>query len=326
MSAEIHHHDHHHDHAHISQVSQQNEKKVLFAIGLTALFMLIELAGGLYSGSLALIADAGHMLTDLFALCLAWAAFRFGRRAANDTHTFGFSRLEVIASLLNALALFVIVIPIVYEAWQRFFSPVAIMTWPMFLVAAAGMLVNLLILWIMTRGETEQENIKGVILHVVSDLLGSLAAIVAVIVIALTGWTPIDPLLSVFVSLLILRGAWKLLKKSVHILLEGAPEGAVPEQIRAALLEAVPNLDKVEHIHVWQLSSGRIMATLHLRPRQEQQAKQVVRQAEQVLRERFNIEHSTLAIAWHDELGTSSCELASPTPATECASHKHTPH
>lgn len=237
--AHDHGHDHDHDHDHTPTVTSANERKVLLSFFLIFGFMVVEAVGGVLSGSLALLADAGHMLTDAAALALAYAAFRFGRRAADSKRTFGYLRFEVIAGFLNAVTLFAIVAWIAYEAWERLQAPPVILAGPMMIVAVLGLLVNVLVLWIMTRGETDHVNVKGAILHVMGDLLGSVGAIVAAIVIYLTGWTPIDPILSVLVAALILRSAWKLLAKSIHILLEGAPEDASPEKVEQGLMGAV---------------------------------------------------------------------------------------
>ena len=180
-------HDHDHDHSHVPAVTQDNERKILVSFFLIFTFMVIEAVGGWISGSLALLADAGHMLTDAVALGLAYAAFRFGRRAADKQRTFGYMRFEVIAGLVNALTLFAIVGWIVYEAIERFQSPQPVMAGPMMAVAVAGLLVNIFVLWYLTRGDTEHVNVKGAILHVMGDLLGSVGAIDAAITIWYTG-------------------------------------------------------------------------------------------------------------------------------------------
>lgn len=293
-------HDHDHDHSHVPVVTRANERKVLIAFVLIFTFMVVEAIGGLLSGSLALLADAGHMLIDSAALALAYAAFRLGRRAADSKRTFGYLRFEVIASFVNALTLFVIVGWIVYEAWQRFFQPTEILAGPMMVVAVIGLLVNLLVLWVMTRGDTEHVNVKGAVLHVVGDLLGSVGAIAAALIVMLTGWTPADPILSVLVAALILRSAWKLLAKSVHILLEGAPEHASPEQMVEGLMQHVPDLAAVSHVHVWQLTSGWTMATLHVRACDDSEARMLVGRVKQVLEEHFGIGHATIAIDWNE--------------------------
>lgn len=180
-------HSHGPGHSHVPKVGVGNERKVLLAFLITFTFMVVEVAGGLISGSLALIADAGHMLTDAAALALSYGAFRFGRRAADRKRTFGYLRFEVIAGLINALALFAILIWISYEAFERFRSPSEILAGPMLIVAIIGLMVNLGVFWILSRGDSEHVNIKGALLHVLGDLLGSVAAIVAAIIIYFTG-------------------------------------------------------------------------------------------------------------------------------------------
>ncbi|MDO5288382.1 MAG: cation diffusion facilitator family transporter [Pseudomonadota bacterium] len=313
-------HDHgNHDHDHTPTVTHANERKVLLSFVLIFGFMLVEAVGGVLAGSLALLADAGHMLTDAAALALAYAAFRFGRRAADSRRTFGYLRFEVIAGFLNAITLFAIVGWIVWEAWQRLAAPAPILAGPMLAVAVLGLAVNVLVLWIMTRGETEHVNVQGAILHVMGDLLGSIGAIVAALVVHLTGWTPIDPILSVLVALLILRSASKLLASSLHILLEGAPANATPDKLRQGLLATVPGLAEVSHIHVWQLTSGRTMATLHVHPADDTQARAVVKQVHAALREQFQIEHATVAIEWREDTplacGVASESGSKPPPA-----------
>jgi len=177
-------------------------------------------------------------------------------------------------------------------------------------VALVGLLVNVIVFWILTRGDSEHVNIKGAALHVLGDLLGSVGAVAAAVVIYYTGWTPIDPILSVVVSLLILRSAWKLLGKSLHILLEGAPENATPEKIEHYLTTNVPGVAAVKHIHVWSITSGRTLATLHVRPEVDEDARKVVRAVEVALRTQFEIEHATVAIDWNDDANV--CSLAQP--------------
>ncbi|WP_397474954.1 cation diffusion facilitator family transporter [Pusillimonas sp.] len=307
-----HDHGHDHDHDHTPTVTSANERKVLISFVLIFTFMLVELVGGILSGSLALLADAGHMLTDAAALALAYAAFRFGRRAADSKRTFGYLRFEVIAGFINALTLFAIVAWICFEAWRRFFEPHEILAGTMMVVAVIGLLVNVLVLWIMTRGDTDHVNVKGAIVHVMGDLLGSIGAIAAASVIHLTGWTPIDPILSVLVALLILRSAWRLLSKSLHILLEGAPEEASPDKLERGLIDSVPGLAAVSHVHVWQLTSGHTMATLHVRPSVDEEARVVVKQVEKALHELFGIEHATIAIDWNTDSAESACTLHPP--------------
>lgn len=316
-----HDHDHDHDHSHAPAVTGDNERKVLVAFFIIFSFMIVEAVGGYLSGSLALLADAGHMLTDAVALALAYAAFRFGRRAADARRTFGYARFEVIAGFINAITLFGIVVWIVYEAVQRFRQPVEILSGPMLAVAVAGLLINVFVLWLLTRGDTEHVNIKGAALHVMGDLLGSVGAIAAALVIRFTGWMPIDPILSVLVSVLILRSAWKLLAKSGHILLEGAPDNAAPQEIERYLMEAVPGVAAVSHVHVWLISSGRALATLHVRPAPGAEPRAVAEAVERALAERFAIGHATVAIDWSGD-GASGCTLSRGEPQ-EPHGHEH---
>jgi cobalt-zinc-cadmium efflux system protein len=306
MSRLHHRHGHHHrhDHAHAPPVGRDNERKVLLSFVLIAAFMVVEVAGGLLSGSLALLADAGHMLTDAAALALAYAAFHFGRRAADSRRTFGYLRFEVIAGLVNAVTLLVIAGWIIFEAWERLREPAPVLAGPMLGVALVGLLVNLVVLRVLTRGDSEHVNIKGASLHVMGDLLGSIGAVVAAVVIHLTGWTPIDPILSVAVSLLVLRSASILAARSLHILLEGAPEDATPEKIERHLLGTVPGLAAVSHIHVWSITSGRVLATMHVRPAADSDVRSVVRSVERTLEADFNIEHATVAVDWTGEDAT----------------------
>lgn len=323
-----HSHDHHHghDHSHTPEVTGANERKVLLSFFLILTFMIVEVIGGLVSGSLALLADAGHMLTDAAALALAYAAFRLGRRAVDVRRTFGYSRFEVVAGFINAITLFAIVVWIAFEAWQRFQQPHPVLAGPMLGVAVAGLLVNLLVLWILTRGDSEHVNVRGAALHVLGDLLGSVGAVAAAVVIYYTGWTPIDPILSVVVSLLILRSAWTLLGKSLHILLEGAPDNATPALIEHHLVQAVPGMAAVNHIHVWSITSGRVLATMHVRPHDDADARIVVRSVERELRSRFGIEHATVAIDWNDESQPCSLSQASVPSAHEGHDHAHHRH
>ncbi|SDE35540.1 cobalt-zinc-cadmium efflux system protein [Paracoccus isoporae] len=310
-------HDHAgHDHSHAPTVTNENERKVLISFFLIASFMVVEVIGGLISGSLALLADAGHMLTDAAALALSYMAFRLGRRAADEKRTYGYARFEVVAGFLNAATLFLIVAWIMFEAWRRFSDPQPVLAGSMMAVAVAGLLVNILAFWILTRGDSEHVNIKGAALHVMGDLLGSVGAILAAIIIMATGWTPIDPILSVVVSLLILRSARSLLRNAMHILLEGAPDDATPAKIEAHLMGAVPGLAAVHHIHVWSITSGRVLATMHVRPEDPAQARAVVAAAEAALFAEFSIEHATIAIDWGDAPG--GCSLTQ-----EEAGHPH---
>lgn len=305
MSA--HTHDHVHDdhaghdqagHNHAPTVSAGNERAVLIGLLLTGSFMVAEVVGGYLSGSLALIADAGHMLTDTVALFLAWLGFRLGRRPADARRSFGYSRLEVLAGLINAITLFALVGWIAYEAVQRFFSPHEVLAGPMLVVAVLGLLVNLLVFRILSGADADHVNIKGALLHVLGDLLGSVGAIVAALVIWLTGWMPIDPILSVLVSLLILRSAWVLLMRTFNILMEGAPDGFDAEKLQHDLVADIAGLLRVSHLHVWSLSSGQTMATLEIHLAPGADAASVTDAVRHALLDEHGITHATIEIDW----------------------------
>lgn len=292
-------HDHDHaGHSHAPKVSASNQRAVLIGLVLTGTFMIAEVVGGVLSGSLALIADAGHMLTDTVALFLAWLGFKLGSRPADARRSFGYSRLEVLAGLINAVSLFALVGWIAYEAVQRFFEPQEVLAGPMFIVAVLGLFINLGVFWILQGADKDHVNIKGATLHVLGDLLGSVAAIVAAVVIWLTGWMPIDPILSVLVSLLILRSAWALLTRTFNILMEGAPDGFEPEVVKAALVEKVPGLASVGHLHVWSLSSGQTMATLEIGLEAGAEPQRVTEAVKAALAEEHQISHATVEIDW----------------------------
>lgn len=307
-----HHHTHGHDHAghsHAPRVSTANERAVLIGLLLTGTFMIAEVVGGVLSGSLALIADAGHMVTDTVALFLAWLGFRLGRRPADARRSFGYSRLEVLAGLINAMTLFALVGWIVYEAVQRFLEPHEVLAGPMMIVAVLGLVVNLVVFRILSNADSDHVNIKGALLHVLGDLLGSVGAIVAAAVIWLTGWMPIDPILSVFVSLLILRSAWALLMRTFNILMEGAPDGFDPARLQQELVSNIQGLAAIGHLHVWSLSSGQTMATLEIRVAPGADAAEVTQSVREKLESEHGVSHATIEIDWNGS-GTT-CHTAS---------------
>jgi cobalt-zinc-cadmium efflux system protein len=277
-------------------VSADNARRVLWALWLTGGFMVAEAIGGALSGSLALLADAGHMLTDTAALGLSWYAFRISRRAATPQRSYGHARFQILAALINGGSLLGIAAWIAVEAIRRLFEPVAILGGPMLAIAVLGLAVNIAAFLILSGGSRESLNLRGAALHVLGDLLGSIAAIVAALVIYLTGWLPIDPLLSIFVALLILRSAWLLVRKSAHILLEGSPDWLDLDELRRSLAAAVPEVEDVHHVHAWMLTSERPLLTMHARVRPGADHEQVLRAIQAVLRGDHGIDHATIQI------------------------------
>src|SRR5690348_5448849 len=236
------------------------------AFALTCLMLVAEAAGGWWSNSLALLADAGHMLVDAASLLLAWTAAYFAARPADARRSFGYARLEVLAGFVNALVQVLLVAWIAYEAVHRLLElgGTEIHSGVMLAVALAGLLVNAIVLRMLHVRGSDDLNTAAASLHVFGDLLGSVATVAAALLVRYLHWVWADPALSLLVSLLILRGAWRLLRRSSHILLEGVPEGVRTEDIRAALADH-PVVMEVHHVHVWQIASGSRMATLHAR-------------------------------------------------------------
>jgi len=272
------------------------ERKLLVAFVLTALMMVAEAVGGLWSGSLALLADAGHMLVDALALLLAVLGAWMARRPADARRSYGYGRVEVLAGFLNALTQFALVAFIAYEAIERLFTPTPILSGVMFIVALAGLLVNVAVLRTLHGHDHDDVNVAGAVLHVLGDLLGSVAAVLAALAVRWLGWLWADPVLSLLVSLLILNSAWRLLRRSAHILLEGVPEGLDTGEIEVALREADASISDVHHLHVWQLASGSRMATVHAQLRDDSHGATAIAAINRVLGERFGIRHVTVQI------------------------------
>lgn len=227
-----------------------NTRRVKIALLLTGTFMVVEVVGGILSGSLALLADAGHMLTDTMALALSAIAFRVSGRPADAKRSYGYQRFQILAAFVNGLSLFVVVGWIVVEAVQRILQPAEILGQAMLVVAAAGLLVNVFVFLVLHGGDQENLNIRGAALHVLGDLLGSVAAIVAALIILSTGWMPIDPILSIAVAMLIFRSAWILVKRSGHVLLEGAPEWLNIDEMQAKIIAANPEVKEIHHVQI----------------------------------------------------------------------------
>ena len=263
--------------------------------------LVVEAIGGLISGSLALLADAGHMLVDAGALMFAWLGAYYAQRPPDALRSFGYARLEVLVGYSNALMQFVLVAWIASEAIMRFATPEPILSGTMLAVALAGLAVNAIVLGTLSH-EHSDLNIASARLHVLGDLLGSLGAVGAALVVRYFGWLWADPAVSILVSLLILGGAWRLLRRSAHILLEGTPEGMDAEIVGGTIEREAAGVEDVHHVHIWQLAGGRHVATLHARARAGYAPDQVILSIRSVLREYFSVEHATV------QLDTVTCE------------------
>lgn len=293
MHAGPHHHQHGHDHA------PRSESRLLLAAAVTTVTLAAEAVGGWISGSLALLADAGHMLVDATALVLAWLGARLARRPADARRSFGYARMEVLAGFVNALTMFVLVAWIVWEAIERIRQPAPILSGVMLTIALAGLAVNLLVLRVLRahgHDHGDDVNVQGARLHVLGDLLGSLAAVAAALIVRYTGWTIADPILSLLVALLIVVSAWQLLRRSSHILLEGVPDGLDMAEVAAAVAGGHPDVRDAHHIHIWQLAGGSRMATLHLRLIEGADRRAATAATRTLLHDRYRIAHTTIQV------------------------------
>jgi len=286
-------HDHAH-HGHNATTSSQN--RVLATFWLIAVFMVVEAVGGWWAGSLTLIADAGHMLTDSGALALAWFATHQTQRPGDAEKSYGHGRFSVLAALVNGLGLIAIVGWIAIEAVQRLMSPTEVKALPMLAIAVVGFLVNGGAFFLLHGADRDNLNIKGAILHVIGDLLASVAAVVAAtVILVMPAWTIVDPILSFVASLLILRGAVGLIGRSWHVLMEGTPEEVDVAEVTAAL-EALEGVTDIHHLHAWSLVPGKPLITLHARLLSGHTSDAVLARMKQTLAERFQIDHSTIQI------------------------------
>lgn len=287
-----------HTHSHAPSSQDQNAKRLMLAFGITASFMIIEVIGGLVSGSLALLADAGHMLTDAAALLFALLAVIFSRKPPSGGRTFGWLRLTTLAAFVNAIALVVITVIIVWEAIQRFLQPQPVAGVTMMVVAVAGLIANIAAFWILHRGSEEKNlNVRAAALHVLGDLLGSVGAIIAALVILWTGWTPVDPILSVLVSCLVLRSAWRLLKESVNELLEGAPASLDIAALKRNLNRSIPEVRDVHHVHVWMVGEKPVM-TLHVQVIPPHDHDALLGRIQHFLEHQYAISHVTIQMEY----------------------------
>jgi cobalt-zinc-cadmium efflux system protein len=270
----------------------------LWAVGVTASILVVEAIGGVVSGSLALLSDAGHMLTDVAALLISLAAMLMAEKPISSKHTYGLARMEVLAALGNTFIFFLMIIGIAWEAIQRFNHP-SLPDWKtMGAVALVGLGANALSAWFLRGSHEHDLNVRSAWLHVLGDLASSVGVLVGVVVIAQTGWTWVDPLLSLAIALLIASSAFKLFWKALHILLEAAPKGLTPEKITEILKSEIPAIREVHHIHLWEVGSGGIHLTAHLVVEDGplSAAQEVAARAERLLEEKYGIVHSTLQL------------------------------
>lgn len=276
------------------------------ALAVTAAFLVVEVAGGLLSGSLALLADATHMFADVGALLLAYAAMSVAERPPSRRYSFGLYRAEILAAFVNAQILLLVSAVIFYEAWQRFLAPREIDTGVMLVIAALGLVANLVSMRFLHGHHHESLNVKAAYVEVFTDMLGSIAVIVGALVMRPTGWLWLDPLLSAGIALVIVPRALALLRETAHILLEGTPPDVDIHDLRSQLL-SIPGVREVHDLHFWTLTSGLHSASVHVCAAPETSRGEVLREVQRVLRSSAEVDHATVQI----EIGSpDECEMA----------------
>ena len=288
-------HDHSHSHSHSPVVTAGNERRLAVVFTITAGYAVVQAVGGWLSGSLALIADAGHMVSDAAALLLALVAYRIARRPADGTRTYGFHRVRVLAALANGASLLLLVAWIVWEAIQRLHTPAPVLAGPMLIVATIGLIVNVVGAYVLWSGNRGDANLKGALLHVLGDLLGSLGAIAAAIGILLTGWTLLDPLLSVLVSALVVRSAWGLVSDAIRVLLQAVPRGVDAHEAEREIAR-LPGVAEAGHFHAWTLTDASSVATVHVTPAPDADPLALPAQVAALLQTRYTIDHVTVQV------------------------------
>ena len=286
---------HSHNHRHRSE----SWRRLSLVLVLTAFYMFAEVVGAWWTGSLALLADAGHMFTDVAALILALTAVWFGSRPATSRKTFGYYRLEIIAALVNGVALVVISILIFYGAYQRWFSPPVIKTGPMIAVAIGGLFINLICAWILHSREEVDLNMRGAWMHVMGDALGSVAAILAGLCMSLFGWYAADAVFSVVISLLIIWGSIRLIRESTNVLLEGTPAHINLAAVENAILDTNGVAD-VHDLHVWTITSGREALSAHVIHADSISQPDLLKELRTKLYDRFGVDHLTIQMETPD--------------------------
>ena len=292
-----HDHKHPHGHDHAPRGGERSARRALtIALVLTGGFAIVEAIGGWMSGSLALLSDAGHMITDAASLGLALFADVVSRRPASKRASYGYGRAEVLAAFVNAIAMLAVVALIGIEAIRRLLEPSPVAGGVVTVIAAVGLVVNIVAAWVLSRAAGSL-NTRGALLHVMGDLLGSLAALVAGGVIVATGWMPIDPILSLVVALLILRSTWQLLKQSTGVLMEGVPRHLDFDAIGKSLA-ALPGVSDVHDLHIWHMSSEGVALSAHLAIARGDDWPALLAQARRMLASDYDIRHATLQPTW----------------------------
>ena len=288
-------HNHTHGHTHDGTPGQQNQKRLAIVLVLVTLYMVAEVVGGLITNSLALLADAGHMLSDAGALALSLFAIWIARRPPTPQHTYGYYRTEILAALINGGTLIAISFYIFYEAYHRIGEPPHVQGALMMGIAMGGLLINLLGLWILSGGRDESLNVRGAWLHVLTDALGSVGAITAGALIWAFDWNWVDPVVSVLIGLLVIFSSWNLLKETVSVLMEGAPGHIDVDKVRETI-RAVPGVLDVHDLHVWTITSGMVSLSAHVVVKEGQYEQEMLTAIREPLHEQYGIDHATIQL------------------------------
>lgn len=276
-----------------------NTRALGLALGLTGTFLIVEVIAGFLTGSLALISDAAHMLTDTAGLAIALAGVKIGEKAADSRRTFGYKRFEILAAAFNAVLLLLVGAYILYEGYQRLTKPEEIQSIPMLIVAAIGLGVNLLAMRLLSGGKDTSLNVKGAYLEVWSDMLSSIGVIAAAAMIWLTGWVWVDAIVAIAIGLWVLPRTWQLFKETINVLLEGVPEGIDADDVTASL-KALPGVRDLHDLHIWAITSGVPSLSAHLVIQPNSDGDEVRQRAAKLLDESYEIEHVTLQVEKQD--------------------------
>lgn len=303
-------HSHGHGHGH-SHGADANSRRLAIVLVLVLIYMVAEVVGGLLTNSLALLADAGHMLSDAGALSLTLFAIWIARRPATSTHTYGFYRTEILAALVNGATLVAISIYIFAEAIRRIGRPQEVEGGWMMAIAAGGLVVNLIGLWILSSGRSDSLNLRGAWLHVLSDALGSVGALTAGGLILLFGWTWADPVASIVIGILVLYSSWHLLRETVAVLMEGAPGHIDVDEVRDALYR-VPGVLSAHDLHVWTITSGMVSLSAHVVTPDDRGIGALLDRIRTMLHDRFGIHHITIQVEPEDFVGCGPAGGAHP--------------
>ena len=270
-------------------------KRFVISLALTGLIFFVEFFGGLRTGSLALLSDSAHVFMDAFALGLSYLALRAAALPANEKHTYGYHRMQVLAALFNGATLFLIAFEILHEAWNRFQNPSPVDAGPMLVIAVIGLIVNLIVAFVLREHDHDDLNTRSAFLHVLGDALASVGVIGVGVVLLFVNWTWLDPLVSVLIALLVLVSSGRVLKESVHILAEGMPEGMSHAQVVDAM-RSIPGVDAVHDLHVWTVAPGYIALSAHVQVGDQKvsQTEKIINALKEILHDKFEIHHTTL--------------------------------